>query len=240
MNTNTIIIIVVVLLAVAGIIWFGFFNNTAEDVIITETIDTDVMGDTGVDEVVEPTIVDEEHGDDITEDIIMDTTTNPIVTLHTTKGNIGIELFIDTMPITAGNFLKLTKDGYYDGIKFHRVISNFMIQGGDPNSKGDNTATYGTGGPGYAIEDEFVDGISNVRGTISMANAGPNTGGSQFFINLVDNTNLDFDKEPLSSKHPVFGKVVEGLDVVDAIGSVATGVRDLPVDPVIIESISVN
>ncbi|MAG12634.1 peptidylprolyl isomerase [bacterium] len=165
---------------------------------------------------------------------------NPIVTLKTTKGDIEIELFMDTMPVTAGNFLKLAQEGFYNEVKFHRVISNFMIQGGDPLSKGDNTALYGTGGPGYAIEDEFVTGVSNVRGTISMANSGPNTGGSQFFINLIDNTNLDFDKEPLTSKHPVFGKVVDGMDIVDVIGGVETGARDIPTTPVVIETIEVK
>ena len=96
-----------------------------------------------------------------------------IVTLHTTEGDIALKMY-DDMPITAGNFIKLAKQGFYDGIIFHRVIADFMIQGGDPKGNG-------TGGPGYTIKDEFVKGHSNVRGTISMANAGPNTGGSQFF-----------------------------------------------------------
>ncbi len=164
---------------------------------------------------------------------------NPIVTLHTNKGDVAIELFMDRMPVTAGNFLKLAQEGYYNGIKFHRVIDGFMIQGGDPNSKGDDTSTYGTGGPGYAIKDEFVQGISNVRGSIAMANSGPNTGGSQFFINLKDNTFLDFDKEPKTSAHPVFGKVVSGMDIVDTIAKVQTGPRDIPVEPVIIETAEV-
>ena len=167
-------------------------------------------------------------------------TKNPIVILKTTKGDIAIELFMDKMPITAGNFLKLAQEGFYDGVKFHRVIKGFMIQGGDPLSKGGNVALYGTGGPGYAIADEFVDGFSNMRGTISMANSGSNTGGSQFFINLVDNVGLDFDKEPLTSSHPVFGKVVGGMDAVDVIGEVETGVRDIPVVPVVIESVEIS
>jgi peptidylprolyl isomerase len=136
------------------------------------------------------------------------------VLLQTTEGDIVIELYSD-MPITAGNFEKLVREGFYDEIIFHRVISNFMIQGGDPTGTG-------IGGPGYQIKDEFVKGNSNLRGTISMANSGPNTGGSQFFINLVDNTYLDWDKEPLTSKHPVFGKVIKGMDVVDKIGKVQT------------------
>jgi len=165
-------------------------------------------------------------------------TMNPIAVLTTNKGVIEIELYKDVMPITAGNFEKLVNEGYYDGIKFHRVIDGFMIQGGDPLTKDDAAqARWGTGGPGYAIADEHVAGekLSNTRGSISMANSGPNSGGSQFFINLVDNTPLDFDKQPLTSKHPVFGRVVKGIDVVDAIGSVETGPRDVPVSPVIIE-----
>jgi peptidylprolyl isomerase len=165
---------------------------------------------------------------------------NTNVVLKTNKGDITIELFTKDSPITAGNFLKLAKDDFYDGVKFHRVIDGFMIQGGDPNSKDDSKkAAWGTGGPGYAIEDEFIKGLSNVRGTIAMANSGPNSGGSQFFINLVDNTNLDFDKQPLTSRHPVFGKVISGMDVVDAIGKVQTGDRDVPVEPVVIKDIEV-
>ncbi len=166
------------------------------------------------------------------------TTGNRTVVMTTNKGDITIELFTRDMPITAGNFLSLAERGFYDGIKFHRVIDGFMIQGGDPLTRDDaNMARWGTGGPGYAIEDEFVPGLSNVRGTLSMANSGPNTGGSQFFINTVDNVNLDFDKQPLTSRHPVFGRVISGMDVVDAISKVPTGARDVPVEPVIIERI---
>lgn len=164
---------------------------------------------------------------------------NPIVTFKTTKGDVSLELFMDKMPVTVGNFVKLAGEGYYNGTKFHRVIDNFMVQGGDPNSKADDTSKYGTGGPGYAIKDEFVAGLSNVRGTISMANSGPNTGGSQFFINLVDNTFLDFDKSK-GGKHPVFGKVVSGMDVVDAISKVPRDTRDLPLEPVIVSSVEVK
>lgn len=155
------------------------------------------------------------------------------VILKTNKGDIGIDLYEEKAPTTAGNFLKLARQGFYNGTKFHRVIKGFMIQGGDP--KGD-----GTGGPGYTIADEFVPGLSNVRGTISMANTGaPNSGGSQFFINVVDNTGLDFDKPPIESNHPVFGRVVFGMDVVDAIVQVQTDAGEAPVVPIIIESIEV-
>jgi peptidylprolyl isomerase len=141
------------------------------------------------------------------------------VRLETNMGNIVIELD-PAMPVTAGNFETLVKKGFYDGVIFHRVIDRFMIQGGDPTGTG-------RGGPGYTIPDEFTPNNRNDRGTISMANAGPNTGGSQFFINLVNNNRLD-------PKHPVFGKVVEGMDVVDAIGKTPTGPGDRPVKDVTI------
>ncbi len=170
-------------------------------------------------------------------------TMNPIAVFTTNKGIFEVELYADQMPITTKNFIKLAEDGFYDGTKFHRVIDGFMIQGGDPNSKTDNIATYGQGGPGYTIQDEFVSGenLTNTRGSIAMANTGqPNSGGSQFFINTVDNTGLDFDKPPFSSKHPVFGRVVSGMEVVDAISSVTTGPGDVPVDPVVIESVIIR
>ncbi len=154
------------------------------------------------------------------------------VKLETNQGDIVIELYSD-MPVTAGNFEKLVKQGFYDGVIFHRVIKNFMIQGGDPTGTG-------MGDPKIPkIEDEFITGHSNIRGTLSMANSGPNSGGSQFFINLVDNSFLDYDKQPLSSKHPVFGEVIEGIDVVDKIANVATGVGDKPVEEVVIVKASV-
>jgi peptidylprolyl isomerase len=168
---------------------------------------------------------------------------NRIAEFKTNMGTIEIELFEDKMPITTGNFVKLAEEKFYDGTKFHRVIDGFMIQGGDPNTKGTDSASYGTGGPGYTIQDEFVADplLTNVRGTIAMANTGqPNSGGSQFFINTVDNTGLDWDKPPHTSKHPVFGRVIKGMDVVDSISNTQTGERDLPVKPVIIESVTIK
>lgn len=166
---------------------------------------------------------------------------NPVAEVVTNIGTFELELFEDTMPITAGNFIKLASEGFYDGIKFHRVIDGFMIQGGDPLTKTDDVSRYGTGGPGYSIPDEHIVGefLTNVRGTISMANSGPNSGGSQFFINTADNTNLDFDKEPLTSKHPVFGRILSGMNVIDAISVVETNQRDLPIEPVVIQSIKI-
>ncbi|MGI6348075.1 MAG: peptidylprolyl isomerase [Patescibacteria group bacterium] len=159
----------------------------------------------------------------------------------TNLGSFTIEFFNDKMPETVANFLNLADQGYFNGIKFHRVIAGFMIQAGDPLTKDDSQeGRWGTGGPGYVIADEHVAGLSNLRGTISMANAGPNSGGSQFFINLVDNTFLDFDKEPSSSKHPVFGQVISGMEVVDNISQVETnfpGILDRPVEAVVIEEI---
>ena len=149
------------------------------------------------------------------------------VKLQTNYGDIVIQMY-DDMPITTGNFVSLVEKGTYDGVIFHRIIPNFMIQGGDPTGTG-------YGDPSIpSIEDEFVAGHSNIRGTISMANAGPNTGSSQFFINLVDNSFLDYDKQPFTSKHPVFGEVIEGMDVVDKIAAVQTGANDRPVEDVTI------
>jgi len=153
---------------------------------------------------------------------------NTVVVLETTQGNIKIRLLDDIVPKTAGNFKKLVNEGFYDGIIFHRVIPNFMIQGGDPDGRG-------TGGPGYTIPDEFHNEARNVRGSLSMANSGPNSGGSQFFINTVDNSFLDFDdSRAANSKHAVFGMVTEGMDVVDAISKVQRDGSDKPVEPVVI------
>jgi len=173
---------------------------------------------------------------------------NPIAVIDTSMGVIKVELYEDKVPITAGNFIKNAENGYYDGIIFHRVIKNFMIQGGDP--KGDGTGGHaaeyheGYGDPEdpetWMIPDEFREDLSNVRGTISMANRGPNTGGSQFFINVVDNTHLDYNKEPLTSQHAVFGKVIEGMDIVDAISNVATNANDKPIQDVTIIKVTID
>ncbi len=148
------------------------------------------------------------------------------VLLETNQGNIVIQLYSD-MPITTGNFEKLVSEGFYNGVIFHRIIPDFMIQGGDPQGTG-------MGGPGYNIQDEFTHagGNKNNKWTISMANSGPNTGGSQFFINLIDNNFLD-------TKHPAFGVVVEGKDIVDAIGNAQTDSSDRPLEEVKIVKASI-
>lgn len=155
------------------------------------------------------------------------------IKLNTNKGTIELELFDQLKPNTVANFVKLAREGYYDGVKFHRIIKGFMIQGGDPLTKDDAQMPYwGTGGPGYMFADEIGSENSNAKGTISMANAGPNTNGSQFFINVNDNNFLD-------PKHTAFGKVIEGMDVVEAIENVATAPGDRPVEAVVIESVEV-
>lgn len=159
---------------------------------------------------------------------------NRTAVFETSMGTFKVELFTQDMPITTQNFMDLVEKGFYDNTKFHRVIEGFMIQGGDPLSKDDSMkARWGTGGPGYKIKDEFAKELSNIRGTIAMANAGPNTGGSQFFISVVDNTFLD-------GKHPVFGKIVEGMEVVDEIVAVEIDRQDKPVKDVVVEKISIQ
>lgn len=164
---------------------------------------------------------------------IMDTKKTEGVILKTNQGDIKIELFVDKTPKTVANFIKLAEAGFYDGVRFHRVIKDFMIQSGDPLSKDvANKSAWGTGGPGYKFEDEFAEGLSNVAGTISMANSGPNTNGSQFFINVNNNSYLD-------GRHSVFGKVIEGIEIVNKIENTVTGPNDVPLEDMIINSIEV-
>lgn len=151
----------------------------------------------------------------------------------TNKGKFTVELYEDKVPKTTENFIQLVNKGFYNGLIFHRVIPQFMIQGGCPNGNG-------TGGPGYTIKDEFHKELSNKRGTIAMANRGPNTGGSQWFINVADNCYLDFDKKPYSSAHPVFGEVTEGMKIVDEISNVEVDGNDKPLQDVLINKITIT
>jgi cyclophilin family peptidyl-prolyl cis-trans isomerase len=154
--------------------------------------------------------------------------------LHTNQGDITIEFLGNDAPNTVANFTKLASEGFYNGTKFHRVIKGFMIQGGDPLTKDDAMqARWGTGGPGYQFADEIHANNKNEVGTISMANSGPNTNGSQFFINVAPNNFLD-------PKHTVFGKVTAGMDVVAKIEATETGSSDRPVQAIVIESVSVQ
>ena len=164
---------------------------------------------------------------------------NPTATLETSLGTITVELFTDIMPITAGNFVSLAKSEFYDGLHFHRVIQNFMVQFGCPHSKDPKSPRAGTGdSPNGNIQDEHPDNakLSNEPGTLSMANAGPNSGSSQFFINTVHNDFLDYFSGG-DSKHPVFGKVTSGMDVVTAINNTETD-NDRPRTPVQMISIT--
>jgi cyclophilin family peptidyl-prolyl cis-trans isomerase len=167
---------------------------------------------------------------------------NPTAVLETSLGNIKVEVFVDKMPITANNFLKLAKSGFYDGLHFHRVIDSFMLQFGCPFSRDPKSSRAGTGnGPDGCIKDEHpADAkLSNEPGTLSMANTGaPNSGSSQFFINTVHNAYLDWFT-PGPSKHPVFGQVVEGMDVVAKIEKTRTDASDRPVTPVRMNKITV-
>ena len=148
-------------------------------------------------------------------------------TMQTSEGPIGLELFDEDAPKTVANFKKLAGEGFYDGLIFHRVIKDFMIQGGDPLGQG-------IGGPGYKFKDEFHPSLRHTKaGILSMANAGPNTNGSQFFITLGPTPHLD-------NRHSVFGEVTEGMDVVRRIGTTPTGRQDRPVKDVVINSIKIT
>jgi cyclophilin family peptidyl-prolyl cis-trans isomerase len=156
-----------------------------------------------------------------------------IVTLETSLGNIELELYPSKAPKTVENFVKLAREGFYENTKFHRVIKDFMIQGGDPYTKGDDASVYGTGGPGYKFADEQND-LQMVRGMIAMANSGPNTNGSQFFIVTIPEAGW------LTGKHTIFGKVISGMEVVDKIEASKTNQNDQPTIPVVVNKVIVK
>ncbi len=152
---------------------------------------------------------------------------NPTAKFETTLGNFTVELFADKAPATVGNFVSLAKKGYYDGVIFHRVIPGFMIQGGDPTGTG-------RGGPGYVIDDEFHPELKHdAPGILSMANAGPNTGGSQFFVTVAPTPWLD-------NRHAVFGRVAEGMEVVEKISTVQRNAADRPLEEVKMAKVTVD
>ena len=204
-----------VILILAGVILMGCGNNeqktyietkTKKDENKTETTQTQERKDTLKEK-------DEKKSD------------SDLVLMETTMGDIKIKLFLEKAPITAGNFIELIEQGYYDGIIFHRVIDEFMIQGGDPTGTG-------TGGSPNTIPDEFGEGLKHdKKGVLSMANRGPNTGSSQFFITLVPTPHLN-------GKHAIFGEVIEGMDVVEKIGKVKTDARDKPLEDVVMEKVT--
>jgi len=227
-----IIVFVVVLIAVFGT-WFLISNRSVVETNI-HTLGNNLQ-------------VTNQYGTEIANNVSETTTSDsnrPITnisnkqnmkaTIHTNQGNITIEFFGTQAPNTVANFRKLAEQGFYNGVKFHRVIKGFMIQGGDPLTKDDSKkALWGTGGPGYSFADEITSQNRNDAGTISMANAGPNTNGSQFFINVANNNFLD-------TKHTVFGKVVAGMDVVTKIENTPTDSTDRPTTAVMIEGITLQ
>lgn len=233
--SNKIIISVIILLVVVGGVWS--WNRTRTYYL---TNDSGPAAEKKMDEMTKKQY--EDSFKDMNQPVPAEETKLPVnnnvkkvmqATMHTNKGDIEIE-FGTTTPKTVENFIKLAKEGFYDGVKFHRVIKGFMIQGGDPLTKEDaNMPMWGTGGPGYKFDDELTSTNHNDIGTISMANSGPNTNGSQFFINTAANNFLD-------GKHVVFGKVTKGMDVVTAIENVKTVPGDRPVDAVIIKSITLK
>jgi cyclophilin family peptidyl-prolyl cis-trans isomerase len=167
---------------------------------------------------------------------------NPTAKFETTMGNFEAEIYVEQMPITGGNFVRLVNDGFYNGLHFHRVIEGFMAQFGCPHSKDPSSPRAGTGdSPHGAIADEHPDNVrlSNEPGTLSMANAGPQSGSSQFFINTKHNSFLDYFSGG-QSKHPVFGKVTQGYDVVEAITKADTDRNDRPRTPVKMVSITMG
>ncbi len=210
------------IIIVVGLIGLGFWLSRTPDVVPESQ---NLLEDGQGEEVI---------NNNTKEEIINEPVKIMQATLHTNMGDITIEFFESEAPNTVANFTKLAGGGFYNGVKFHRVIKGFMIQGGDPLTKDDSKMAYwGTGGPGYKFADEITPTNKNLTGTISMANAGPNTNGSQFFINTADNNFLD-------TKHTVFGKVVAGMEVVRAIEGVPTVPGDRPVEAVVIESVTLK
>ena len=227
--------IAVFIIIAAACIAFIVINNTSDAPINSEMTDTmsyqqDIVE---VSNTLEPEleVTDQESE---TEELLTNTKQIMKATFTTNKGNFEIELFNELAPKTVENFVTLVESDFYNDVKFHRVIADFMIQGGDPLTKDDEMSDrWGTGGPGYTFEDEIHAENNNAVGTISMANAGPNTNGSQFFINTADNDFLD-------TKHTVFGKIVSGMETISAIEAVEKFPNDRPVEAVVIESITVT
>jgi cyclophilin family peptidyl-prolyl cis-trans isomerase len=217
-----------VIVVLGGGVWYysQAASNTLENQIVTATTVPDIATTTSNAPTTTPTPTPTPT----------QTNTKKIMsaTLHTNFGDITIEFLPDQAPNTVANFIKLASSGFYDSTKFHRVIKGFMDQGGDPLTKDDSQmARWGTGGPGYTFNDEISATNSNVADAVAMANSGPNTNGSQFFINAVDNHSLD-------KNYTVFARVTAGMDVVTAINNVAVDSSDRPLSPVVLENITLQ
>lgn len=220
MSTKNTILLIIAVIVIVGTVWIGGKSATPTPVPTATTTATTTES--------KPEAKKEARAET--------NSTKPMTTvvMTTNKGAITLELFGDKKPKTVENFVKLAKEGFYNGTRFHRVIKGFMIQGGDPLSKDvANQNRWGTGGPGYSFADELSTENKNVIGTIAMANSGPNTNGSQFFINTANNNFLD-------TKHTAFGRVTAGMDVVTAIENTKTGQNDRPVEDMIVEKIDVK
>lgn len=221
---------VVLLVILLGVWYWAFKNKDVEEVPVSESL---ALNSESYDDNQEGVNTENKVPENENQIISEEQQKNMTATLKTSMGEIVIEFYSST-PKTVENFVKLSKDGFYDGTKFHRVIKGFMSQGGDPLSKDDSKMDFwGTGGPGYKFADEITPVNRNDKFTISMANAGPNTNGSQFFINATNNNFLD-------TKHTVFGKVIKGQEVAEAINNVKTGASDRPVTPVVLEKVTIN
>lgn len=208
MSTKNIIFVVLSIIFIVGMVWISGSQK--------------------------PPLVDTENLQTVSETTTGTMSSMSTATITTSKGVVTLELFTEKSPKTVENFVKLANEGFYNGTRFHRVIKDFMIQGGDPLSKDlASKNRWGTGGPGYQFADEISGDNKNNAGTISMANSGPNTNGSQFFINTANNNFLD-------TKHTVFGRVISGMEVITAIEETETDPNDRPVQDMIIEKIEIK
>jgi len=217
MNRKALLFVILAILVAGGVVAFGRLNGTPDQVAPAsaprDTISPD-NSETMTDALSRP-------------ELTIDQSKSYTATLKTSEGDIEIALFADKAPIAVNNFVHLSNAGFYDGVIFHRVIEGFMIQGGDPEGTG-------RGGPGYTFEDEFDDSLKHDKaGVLSMANAGPNTNGSQFFITLAPTPHLN-------GVHTIFGEVVGGMEVVQAIGASATDRADKPLENITINSIVIT
>lgn len=210
-NRNTYIVVSVILVALGYLMFWGGAAGKPDNVTVTTEPKVEIN----------------------TNEVKIEDKSMYEATMKTNMGDIVLELYKDKAPVTVGNFIKLAGEGFYNGTKFHRVIKDFMIQGGDPNSKLADWSTHGMGGPGYQFQDEIND-IKLVAGVLAMANAGPNTNGSQFFIVTAAATPW------LDGHHTAFGKVIGGMDIVKKIEGVATGQNDHPLEDVVVESILIK
>ncbi len=231
MSTRNIILAIVAIGFMGSIVWIGGSLKSVKTPVAKPTTEILTVSETptGI-----PGITEQTKTNDTTITEIKNTKSMTTATITTNKGVITLELYGSDAPKTVENFKKLANEGFYNGTRFHRVIKGFMIQGGDPLSKDASMQSrWGSGGPGYSFADEIHSNNNNNIGTIAMANSGPNTNGSQFFINVGNNNFLD-------TKHTVFGRVTAGMEVVTAIENTKTAPGDRPLEDMIVEKMEVK